>query len=1131
MKYLRFISAAACFILTIMPPGSAQQSHSLNKINIQGNIQKLNPNHNTEALKPTSSQDPQTVNSAPNLTKMSASYTLAYPILTIHIQIINNGTETSGASYVACYLSPDFIITTADHQIGINYVTFLEPGAISDETISVNVIDYPGTWYVGFIIDKTNVVVESNENDNAYYISPQMSIPYPNLTAVPNACGYSYTFPELTITARIENTAWSTAGPCEVSFYLSADQTITTEDHRLGQSYLQSLTPGAYSNISNLFSLRHYPGTWYVGFIIDEANEVIENNEGDNTFCFPAQITVVLPNLTYDPAHCSYTFTDPDLTINVRVINNSDGPSNTTEIFYFLSSSPSGGGSRDLDDDHVSSLTPGSFTDLHMTEDVSNFSGTWYVGFDIDPENDVVETTESDNKMIFPDPIEIAPGGVPIFINSDLTDETQPNISYTYPNITFNIEVINAGVISSEQCRLGYYLSSDSDIQTSDILLDHDVIPVLPVGGYIGYINIVNIAEHQGTWYAGFIIDDLHEVTEDHEGNNTFLLSTPITVQTPAPDLMPVDVQIIDYTGPSIIYNLTVKNQGNEATHGSFKNSIFLSTDKTIDKTDVQIDDWNVIQTLAAGQSKNSEAFNTTISGVPAGEYYLGVIADSDQSIDESDEYNNTFCADSPKIIIENQSSEPVIVTNSNDSGTGSLRSAIDQVNANPGPDIILFNIPQADAGYNEERGVWTIQPLTALPVISDSLTIIDGFSQQDFIGDTNPNGLVIELDGSQIVTGIAHGLFIMSAKNTVQGLAIGRFTNSGILLTGPGANDNLLTNNFIGLSAAIDAWLPNGKYGIYIVEGARNQIGRLEETSLGKAGKTRQKLFNMTPEHVSQQYEFTGQNIIASNLDCGIYISGEVANTNQIVNNQVIYNESHGIYLSDRIQGTTIYWNAIAYNAGAGVVVHGENAIQNKIITNMITENGLEGILLEGGNLMLPAPEITLITESFISGTASPEALVQLFGDPEDEGEILFGEAYCNAAGNFTWIGIMSGTNITATATDPNGNTSAFSTPFETGSEVITTEPLPDRFALYHNTPNPFNPSTTIRFQIPEPCLVSLKVYDLLGKEVATLIHEYRAAGSYAVEWNANNLSSGIYICHMNAGAFTGIKKLVLQK
>src|SRR4030066_2143802 len=87
----------------------------------------------------------------------------------------------------------------------------------------------------------------------------------------------------------------------------------------------------------------------------------------------------------------------------------------------------------------------------------------------------------------------------------------------------------------------------------------------------------------------------------------------------------------------------------------------------------------------------------------------------------------------------------------------------------------------------------------------------------------------------------------------------------------------------------------------------------------------------------------------------------------------------------------------------------------------------------------------------------------------------------------------------------------------------------IPDIFTLYQSYPNPFNPSTTIRFAIPllggdeRGGLVTLKVYDILGNEVATLVDEYKPAGNYEVEFNPSssikNLASGIYFYRIQAG------------
>ena len=88
-----------------------------------------------------------------------------------------------------------------------------------------------------------------------------------------------------------------------------------------------------------------------------------------------------------------------------------------------------------------------------------------------------------------------------------------------------------------------------------------------------------------------------------------------------------------------------------------------------------------------------------------------------------------------------------------------------------------------------------------------------------------------------------------------------------------------------------------------------------------------------------------------------------------------------------------------------------------------------------------------------------------------------------------------------------------------------------PNEFYLVQNYPNPFNPSTTISWQSPVGSHQTLKVYDVLGNEVATLVDEYREAGRYEVEFNAENLSSGIYLYKLSTGSFTETKKMTLIK
>jgi hypothetical protein len=95
--------------------------------------------------------------------------------------------------------------------------------------------------------------------------------------------------------------------------------------------------------------------------------------------------------------------------------------------------------------------------------------------------------------------------------------------------------------------------------------------------------------------------------------------------------------------------------------------------------------------------------------------------------------------------------------------------------------------------------------------------------------------------------------------------------------------------------------------------------------------------------------------------------------------------------------------------------------------------------------------------------------------------------------------------------------------------------------FELYQNYPNPFNPTTKIKFTLPSPyqeeglgvrsAMVMLKVYDILGREIATLVNEYKPAGEYEVEFNGNNLPSGIYFYQLKAGSYIETKKAILLK
>jgi hypothetical protein len=102
----------------------------------------------------------------------------------------------------------------------------------------------------------------------------------------------------------------------------------------------------------------------------------------------------------------------------------------------------------------------------------------------------------------------------------------------------------------------------------------------------------------------------------------------------------------------------------------------------------------------------------------------------------------------------------------------------------------------------------------------------------------------------------------------------------------------------------------------------------------------------------------------------------------------------------------------------------------------------------------------------------------------------------------------------------------------FSTGvSKDGKLETTPKQFTLSQNYPNPFNPQTKISYSVPKESYITLKVYDLLGKEVAIVAQGTKEAGEYSVVWNADNVPSGVYFFRLQAGTFVQTNKMVLMK
>jgi uncharacterized protein (TIGR02145 family) len=330
---------------------------------------------------------------------------------------------------------------------------------------------------------------------------------------------------------------------------------------------------------------------------------------------------------------------------------------------------------------------------------------------------------------------------------------------------------------------------------------------------------------------------------------------------------------------------------------------------------------------------------------------------------------SSSGCQNSASTIVE---SNPLIVTNVNDNGIGSLRYAMNYANSNSGTDIITFSIP----GY----GPFTIQPQIALPTITDPV-IIDGYSQPG-ASATSPL-LLIEIDGTY--AGSVNGLNISSSNCTVKGLIINSFSGYGIQITGSGTNSIL--GNYIGVDYSGTVPKGNKGDGINITGSSNNKIGGANPGD---------------------------GNVISANTGAGISIIGNSAIGNLISSNSIYSNGGIGIDLGG---------NGVTSN-DTGDPDTGPNNLQNFPVLGPATFS--TGSVTITGSL-----------NSKASTTYNLQFFASVLADNSGNGE---GQTYLGSKSvttgttvdvSFTQafaIKSSSGTVITATATDPNGNTSEFS-------------------------------------------------------------------------------------------------------
>ena len=596
------------------------------------------------------------------------------PTISYNYSIKNNGTASvSGVFYNGIYLSTNTLITNADYKIDQYPHSEAVPagGSYTSATLSTTISGIPsGSYYLGVMTDIYDVVSETNESNNTGYdLSPKVSYTntgYPDLdvTTVSVLDGVG---PIISYRYYIKNQGTaSVLAPFHNALFLSTNTTITDNDYRFKvATHTEPIAAGAtYASAILSTYLSGIPdGDYYLGVITDYYDVIRESNESNNTG-YDASPKVT-PNASASPdldvlSVVVYDYTGPAITYRYSIENEGTATISTNfKNAMYLSANTYISVADYKISEHVHNediVSGASYTSALLSTTISGVpEGYYYLGMIADSDDDISESDESNNTGYDVSPKVYTPNTQQPDLDItavNVTVSTCPAISYNY-----TIKNIGEGTVSAT-FRNDIYLSantyiSPADVKIYSILHTGDLAPSQSYTSTTLSTSVVGV--DNGTYYLGVITDAENVVAEKSESNKTGYDASPtITIDascTDKPDLDVLTVTVSDYEGPDITYQYSIKNNGPGDVTTAFKNGIYLSTNTTITVIDYKIKEWDHFSSLLSGASYTSASLTTTLTGIPAGSYYLGVITDLDNALNEVSESNNTGYAVSPKVL------------------------------------------------------------------------------------------------------------------------------------------------------------------------------------------------------------------------------------------------------------------------------------------------------------------------------------------------------------------------------------------------------------------------------------------------------------------------------------------------
>jgi uncharacterized repeat protein (TIGR01451 family) len=558
---------------------------------------------------------------------------------------------------VTFYLSPDEIITTNDIHIGSRSVFGLATNESSWGVSAGNIpvdID-PGVWYFGALVDFNDEIEELNEANNQLIAGTMQIVLGPDMTMTsligPAVGAIGGT---IRLESQVDNIGTGNPGNFAVGYYLSTDSTITTNDLRIGSHLVSTLPPNQFATgaVSAAISSSVTPGFYYLGAIADFSGAIAEADELNNAILGSIiEVKLGVDLVMQSVAGPTNAPTGREISITNVMANIGSNNAAAFSLGWYLS--PDLGittNDQRIGTRNIGFLAAGASVTNILTVAIplTNRPGLYYLGCVADYPNAIPEVSETNNIL--------RGNSIQITVGPDIamTRVTGPVRGSPGSYMLLTNVVSNVGTAPPSTFSVGFYLSADPDITTSDTRIGtRNVATLLPGTNSTSVVTVtISATFPKGTYYLGAIADFLNVVQEISETNNTFVIGSPIEILNGF-DLITSDVRgpTNSYTGATLLLTNMAQNIGIDNV-GTFTVGLYISTDPNITTNDTRIGTRSVVGGLQPnGRSNNATSVTIPVTNAP-GLYWFGAVADHNNLLPEPNETNNYSLGNAVSIAI-----------------------------------------------------------------------------------------------------------------------------------------------------------------------------------------------------------------------------------------------------------------------------------------------------------------------------------------------------------------------------------------------------------------------------------------------------------------------------------------------